>query len=49
VAKITAIMQDGPGRFPYNKYWPLPERRLVQFKGDKLIFDQLQHGIRSTN
>ena len=30
----------------FNEFWPLPEHRLNQIKGDQSIFDQLQNGIR---
>jgi hypothetical protein len=30
---------------PFNKFWPLPENRLNNFKQDKWIFDQIEQGI----
>jgi uncharacterized sulfatase len=46
VARITAIMQEARANSRFNSFWPLPEHRQNQIKMDKVIFDQLQHGIR---
>ena len=46
VKRITAIMEEARAGSGFNKFWPLPERRQNQIKWDKVIFDQLAHGIR---
>ena len=46
VEKITTIMRDARADSPYGRFWPLPEHRQNQIKMDKVIFDQLEHGIR---
>lgn len=46
VAKITAIMEEARSNSEFNRFWPLPEHRQNQIKMDKVIFDQLEHGIR---
>jgi arylsulfatase A len=46
VARISAIMEEARGGSEYNKFWPLPERRQNQIKMDRMIFDQLENGIR---
>jgi len=46
VTRITAIMEEARENSVFNKFWPLPEHRQNQIKMDKLIFDQLEHGIR---
>jgi arylsulfatase A-like enzyme len=46
VARITAIMEEARANSEFNSFWPLPEHRQNQIKMDKVIFDQLEHGIR---
>jgi uncharacterized sulfatase len=46
VTRITAIMDEARANSEFNGFWPLPERRQNQIKWDKVIFDQLAHGIR---
>lgn len=46
VRGIMAIMEEARANCEFNRFWPLPERRLNQIKMDKAIFDQLEHGIR---
>ena len=46
VARITAIMEEARANSEFNRFWPLPEHRQNQIKWDKVIFDQLEHGIR---
>jgi arylsulfatase A-like enzyme len=46
VTRIAAIMEEARANSEFNRFWPLPERRQNQIKMDKVIFDQLTHGIR---
>lgn len=46
VKRINAIMEEARADSIYNRFWPLPEHRQNQIKMDKVIFDQLEHGIR---
>jgi arylsulfatase A-like enzyme len=46
VTRITAIMEEARANSEFNRFWPLPEHRQNQIKMDKVIFDQLEHGIR---
>jgi arylsulfatase A-like enzyme len=46
VTRISALMQEARANSEFNRFWPLPEHRQNQIKGDKAIFDQLEHGIR---
>jgi len=46
VTRITAIMEEARANSGFNRFWPLPEHRQSNIKMDKLIFDQLEHGIR---
>ena len=46
VARITGIMEEARADSEFSKFWPLPENRQNQLKWDKLIFDQLEQGIR---
>jgi arylsulfatase A len=46
VTRIAVIMEQARANSEFNPFWPLPEHRQTQIKMDKLIFDQLQHGIR---
>ena len=46
VTRITAIMEEARANSGFSRFWPLPERRQNQIKWDKVIFDQLEHGIR---
>jgi arylsulfatase A-like enzyme len=46
VSRITAIMEEARANSEYNRFWPLPEHRQDRIKWDKVIFDQLEHGIR---
>jgi hypothetical protein len=43
---ITAIMELARANSAFDKFWPMPEHRQKQIKWDKVIFDQLGHGIR---
>jgi arylsulfatase len=46
VAKIKVIMETARANSEFNRFWPLPEYRQSQIKWDKVIFDQLENGIR---
>ena len=46
VSRITGIMAEARANSEFNSFWPLPEHRQNQIKMDKVIFDQLEHGIR---
>jgi arylsulfatase A-like enzyme len=46
VARITAIMEQARANSEFDRFWPLPEHRRNDIKWDKVIFDQLAHGIR---
>jgi arylsulfatase A len=46
VERIAAIMVEARANSEFTRFWPLPEHRLNQVKTDKMIFDQLEHGIR---
>ena len=43
---IILIMEEARANSEFNRFWPLPEHRQNQLKWDKVIFDQLEHGIR---
>lgn len=46
VSAITAIMEKARANSEFNRFWPLPENRRNDIQWDKVIFDQLIHGIR---
>jgi arylsulfatase A-like enzyme len=46
VARMDSIMKQAREGSEFNRFWPLPERRLNHSQWDMRIFDQLEHGIR---
>jgi arylsulfatase A len=44
VARIAEIMAEARAGSEYNRFWPLPERRMNQIRPDRHIYDQLEHG-----
>jgi len=47
VEQMGTFMVKARENSEYTKFWVLPERRQYQLQFDKVIFDQLEHGIRS--
>jgi arylsulfatase A-like enzyme len=45
VKKISDIMEHSRANSKFNRFWPLPERRLNHLRPDKHIFDQVKNGI----
>jgi arylsulfatase A len=46
VERIKAMMEEARANSLYGSFWPLPEHRQNQIPWDKVIFDQLEKGIR---
>ena len=46
IERMDILMRKARENSEFTTFWPLPERRQDQIKWDKVIFDQLEHGIR---
>ena len=45
VKKIADIMAQSRANSEFNRFWPLPDRRLNHLPPEKFIFDQVKNGI----
>jgi len=46
IERMDILMRKARENSEFTTFWPLPEHRQDRIKYDKVIFDQLEHGIR---